>query len=167
MSLRLVLGGARSGKSRHALSLVEKLEGPHIFIATAQAFDDEMRDRIERHQQERDAKWKTMEAPLELAKAIDELGPSSVLVDCCTLWLSNVMLAERDIEQEVDMLISSLQASPARTVLVSNEVGSGIVPENRLGRQFRDEQGRLNQRLAEVSDTVELVVAGLPMRLKG
>lgn len=167
MNIYLVLGGARSGKSSRALSLASDFEGPHVFIATAHAFDDEMVDRIEKHQQERDAGWRTVEAPLELAQAVEKAGTSTVLIDCCTLWLSNVMLAERDVENEVNVLIAALRSSPSRIVLVSNEVGSGIVPETKLGREFRDEQGRLNQRLAEISDSVELVVAGLPLQIKG
>ncbi|MEM1053673.1 MAG: bifunctional adenosylcobinamide kinase/adenosylcobinamide-phosphate guanylyltransferase [Pseudomonadota bacterium] len=163
----LFLGGARSGKSRLALAFAEALPGPHIFIATAQAFDSEMKDRIDQHRQERDDRWRTIEAPLELASAVEEAGSSSVLIDCCTLWLSNVMLAERDVGDEVEKLLATIQSSSAQIVLVSNEVGSGIVPGNKLGRDFRDEQGRLNQQLAAMSDRVELVVAGLPLQIKG
>ena len=165
--LSLFLGGARSGKSRLALSLAEALPGPHIFVATAQAFDDEMGERIDRHRRERDDRWRTIEAPLELAGAVEEAGSSSLLIDCCTLWLANIMLAERDIAGEVAKLLLALQSSSAQIVLVSNEVGSGIVPDNKLGRDFRDEQGRLNQELAAIADRVELVVAGIPMRIKG
>ncbi|MEM1051105.1 MAG: bifunctional adenosylcobinamide kinase/adenosylcobinamide-phosphate guanylyltransferase [Pseudomonadota bacterium] len=161
------LGGARSGKSHLALAFAEALPSPHIFVATAQAFDDEMKDRIDRHRQERDDRWHTIEAPLELASAVEEAGSSSVLIDCCTLWLSNVMLAGRDIGDEVEKLLAALQSSSGRIVLVSNEVGSGVVPDNKLGRDFRDEQGRLNQQLAAISDRVELVVAGFPLRIKG
>ncbi len=168
MSLvHLILGGARSGKSRHALSICGRMRGPHKFIATAQAYDDEMTERIRQHREERADFWHTIEAPIELARAITSVNDGTVLVDCCTLWLSNVMLAELDIGREADALVESIARAKANVVLVSNEVGSGIVPENRLGRDFRDEQGRLNQRLAEISDTVELVVAGLPLRLKG
>ncbi|MEM7781093.1 MAG: bifunctional adenosylcobinamide kinase/adenosylcobinamide-phosphate guanylyltransferase [Pseudomonadota bacterium] len=161
------LGGARSGKSRLALASAQSLPGPHVFIATAQAFDDEMRERIDRHRHERDERWRTIEAPLELASAVEEAGSSVVLIDCCTLWLSNVMLAEREVGKEVDRLLAAIQGSSAQIVLVSNEVGSGIVPDNKLGRDFRDEQGRLNQSLAAISERVELVVAGLPLRIKG
>ncbi|MEM6909025.1 MAG: bifunctional adenosylcobinamide kinase/adenosylcobinamide-phosphate guanylyltransferase [Pseudomonadota bacterium] len=163
----LFLGGARSGKSHLALAFAEALPGPHIFLATAQAFDDEMSERIDTHRQERDDRWRTIEAPLELASAVKQAGSSSVLIDCCTLWLSNVMLAERDVGNEVEKLLLALKSSSARIVLVSNEVGSGIVPDNKLGRDFRDEQGRLNQKLAGIADKVELVVAGLPLRIKG
>ncbi|MDJ0977276.1 MAG: bifunctional adenosylcobinamide kinase/adenosylcobinamide-phosphate guanylyltransferase [Erythrobacter sp.] len=165
--MSLFLGGARSGKSRLALASAEALPGPHIFVATAQPFDYEMRERIDKHRQERDDRWRTIEAPLELASAVKEAGCSSVVIDCCTLWLSNVMLAERDVGDEVKKLLSVLQSSSGKIVLVSNEVGSGIVPDNKLGRDFRDEQGRLNQKLAALSDRVDLVVAGLPLRIKG
>ena len=123
--------------------------------------------RIDKHRLERDDRWSTVEALVELASAVEEAGSSSVLIDFCTLWLSNIMLAERDIDSDVETLLSALQSSVARIVLVSNEVGSGIVPDNKLGRDFRDEQGRLNQKLAAISDRVELVVAGLPLRIKG
>ncbi|MEL6529504.1 MAG: bifunctional adenosylcobinamide kinase/adenosylcobinamide-phosphate guanylyltransferase [Pseudomonadota bacterium] len=165
--VNLFLGGARSGKSRLALAFAESLPGPHVFVATAQAFDDEMRERIDTHRLERDDQWRTVEAPIELPEALDQAGSSTVLVDCCTLWLSNVVLAERDIESDVQRLVACLQGRSGQTILVSNEVGSGIVPDNALGRRFRDEQGRLNQRLTAISDRVELVVAGLPLRLKG
>lgn len=168
MTIRqLVLGGARSGKSRHALRLASALPAPHVFVATAQAYDTEMEERIARHRAERDAVWRTIEAPLDLVHAIGAAGAATLLIDCCTLWLSNTMLAGRDVEAAAGEMIDSLARSPANIVLVSNEVGTGIVPETPLGRRFRDEQGRLNQRLAECCDTVELVVAGLPLRLKG
>ena len=166
-SVHLVLGGARSGKSRHALAAGSRLQGPHIFIATAQAYDSEMTERIQKHREERDGHWRTVESPIGLAHTIASLDEGTILIDCCTLWLSNVMLAERDISSETAALIDSITCATADIVLVSNEVGSGIVPETKLGRDFRDEQGRLNQRLAEIADTVELVVAGIPLRLKG
>ena len=166
-SVHLILGGARSGKSRHALGASKRLQGPHRFIATAQAYDSEMKERIQKHREERDGHWRTVESPIELAHTIASLNEGTILIDCCTLWLSNVMLAERDISSETAALIDSITCATADIVLVSNEVGSGIVPETKLGRDFRDEQGRLNQRLAEIADTVELVVAGIPSRLKG
>lgn len=126
-----------------------------------------MEERIAQHREERDLNWQTVEAPLDLPQTIEQARAATLLVDCCTLWLSNVMLAGRDSKAASAELIDSLTRSPARIMLVSNEVGSGIVPETALGRRFRDEQGRLNQRLAEFCDTVELVVAGLPVRLKG
>lgn len=164
----LVLGGARSGKSRTALQLTEASSEKKVFIATAQAYDDEMRERITRHQLERDTSWQTREAPLDLAEAIrTNAGPGrTVLVDCLTLWLSNLMLAERDAERETDILVETVKAAAGPLVLVSNEVGQGIVPATPLGRRFRDEQGRLNQRIAEACEAVVFVAAGCPILLK-
>ena len=172
MPLTLVLGGARSGKSRHAQTAAEALaagEGRQaLMIATAQAFDGEMADRIARHQADRGAVWRTLEAPLELSGALAALKPADIsVVDCLTLWLTNIILAERDVEAEADALLASLAACPARLWLVSNEVGGGLVPETPLGRRFRDETGRLHQRIAAVADHVVLIVAGLPLVLKG
>jgi adenosylcobinamide kinase/adenosylcobinamide-phosphate guanylyltransferase len=164
----LVLGGARSGKSRTALHLAESASATRILIATAQAHDDEMRERIAHHRSERDASWQTREAPLDLAEAIRaNAAPGRiVLVDCLTLWLSNIMLDERDAVREVDALIDAVAGTDGPVVLVSNEVGQGIVPATALGRTFRDEQGRLNQRMAEMCDAVVFVAAGCPVLLK-
>lgn len=163
-----MLGGARSGKSRHAQALAEAMGGARVFVATAQAFDDEMCDRIARHQADRDGSWFTVEAPLELPQVIRMQGAGVVvLVDCLTLWLSNLLLADRDLEAASDELIEALTTAEAGIVLVSNEVGFGIVPDNALARRFRDAAGRLNQRVAAACDAVDLVVAGLPLRLKG
>lgn len=159
----LILGGARSGKSRHAESLFPTT--PRRYVATAQPFDDEMRDRIARHQAAR-GQWITREAPLDLADALREHPATPALVDCLTLWLSNLLLADRDSAAEFDALDAALDARAAPTVLVSNEVGLGIVPDNALARRFRDEAGRLHQRLAARAQTVIFVVAGLPMRVK-
>ena len=164
----LVLGGARSGKSRAALQLVEQASSQRIYIATAQAFDDEMRERIALHRLERDRSWQTVDASLDLSQAIQaQTGPDkAVLVDCLTLWLSNIVLAERDPSHETDELIRAVQGVQGPLVLVSNEVGQGIVPSTPLGRFFRDEQGRLNQRIAEACDAVIFVAAGHPILLK-
>lgn len=164
----LVLGGARSGKSRHALTLTESAGSEHIFIATAEALDDEMSQRIQKHEADRGASWKTVEAPLALADAIDETqgSQSAVLVDCLTLWLSNIMLARLNVTAETERLVRSIQTVARPLILVSNEVGMGIVPESTLGRKFRDEQGRLNQEVAKVCDRVDFVAAGLPITLK-
>ncbi len=157
--LTLVLGGARSGKSRHAESLFQR--GPRAYVATAQAFDDEMRARIAAHRADRaDAGWTTIEEPLDLVAALAVDQP--VLVDCLTLWLSNLLLADRPIPS----LDAALAARTHGTVLVSNEVGLGIVPDNALARRFRDEAGRMHQHLATLADSVTLVVAGIPMRVK-
>jgi adenosylcobinamide kinase/adenosylcobinamide-phosphate guanylyltransferase len=164
--LTLVLGGARSGKSRHAEALVMALPPPWTYIATAQAFDDEMRARIAEHRRGREAGWRTVEAPLDLAGPLREAaGPA--LVDCLTLWLSNLMLGGHDIAAAEAALDDALAARRAPTVLVSNEVGLGIVPDNALARRFRDDAGRLHQRLAAAADRVVLMVAGLPMIVKG
>lgn len=164
--LTLILGGARSGKSARALALCPP---PRVFIATAEALDAEMADRIARHKAERGADWALVEAPLDLAGAIQaEAAPGrALLVDCLTLWLSNLMHHERDVEAETADLIAMLGEVPGFAVLVSNEVGMGLAPMNALGRAFRDEQGRLNQRVAAAADRVEFVAAGLPLTLKG
>ncbi|KQN92829.1 adenosylcobinamide kinase/adenosylcobinamide phosphate guanyltransferase [Sphingomonas sp. Leaf231] len=163
---RLVLGGARSGKSRHAQALAEAFAPPRVFVATAQAFDAEMVDRIARHCADRDADWRTIEAPLALAEAIASADAPVVLVDCLTLWTSNLLLGDADIDAATDALLAALAITPARIVLVSNEVGWGIVPDNALARRFRDVAGRVNQRVAATVDRVDLIVAGLAMRLK-
>ena len=165
--LTLVLGGARSGKSRHAEALVTAFAPPWIYVATAEPLDDEMRARIAEHRARRAANWRTVEAPRDLAGALAGMrGGSTVLVDCLTLWLSNLMLAGADVEAEIVRLESALTAIAAPVVLVSNEVGFGIVPDNALARRFRDAQGRLNQRMAARADRVVLMVAGLPLVVK-
>lgn len=167
MATTLVLGGARSGKSGLARSRAEARPGPLTMIVTAEAFDDEMTARIQRHRAERDGRWTTVEAPLELAAAVQALAPGDVaVVDCLTLWLSNLMAAERDIETARAGLVAAVAACPADLWLVSNEVGWGIVPDNALARRFRDEAGFLHQALARVADEAVLVVAGLPLTLK-
>jgi len=165
--LTLILGGARSGKSRHAEHLICQLPEPWTYIATAQAFDEEMRARIEEHRARRGAGWVTVEAPTGLGDAIrgaDKQAP--LLVDCLTLWLSNIMLAEASVESELSTLEAALDDRTAPSILVSNEVGWGIVPENALARAFRDEAGRIHQRLAARADNVLTMIAGLPMTVK-
>jgi adenosylcobinamide kinase/adenosylcobinamide-phosphate guanylyltransferase len=166
--LTFVIGGARSGKSRHAEELIARADPPWVYVATAQALDDEMRERIDHHRRRRDARWQTIEAPLELPQAIVALGDGGppVLIDCLTLWLSNVLLADADLTTSCDNLIATLAAAPGPVVVVSNEVGLGIVPDTPLGRRFRDAQGRLNQRVAAIADRVVLLAAGLPLTLK-
>ena len=165
--LTLVLGGARSGKSRHAEGLVTALPPPWTYVATAEAGDEEMAARIKSHRERRGAQWRTIEAPRELAKALAACGDGPVLVDCLTLWLSNLMLAEANVEEETAQLEETLAATKGPLVLVANEVGSGIVPSYPLGRRFRDMQGILNQRMAARAERVILMVAGLPLALKG
>jgi adenosylcobinamide kinase/adenosylcobinamide-phosphate guanylyltransferase len=166
--LTLVLGGARSGKSRYAEGLITALPSPWIYVATAQAGDAEMAERIATHRAQREAGWQVIEAPHDLVRALDAAPAGTpVLVDCLTIWLSNRMLAEADVATEIGRLEDALDRRAGPVVLVSNEVGSGIVPDNALARRFRDLQGRLNQRIAARADRVALVVAGLPLMVKG
>lgn len=167
--LTLVLGGARSGKSAHAESLIEATApAVAVYLATGQAFDAEMAERIARHQARRGGRWRTVEEPLDLVGALRRQAATdrAVLVDCLTLWLSNLMLAERNMDAECDGLLAELPRSAGSLVLVSNEVGLGVVPDNALARAFRDHAGMLNQRIAAVADRVIFVAAGLPMVLK-
>jgi adenosylcobinamide kinase/adenosylcobinamide-phosphate guanylyltransferase len=169
--LTLVLGGARSGKSRYAEGLIAALpppwRPPWAYVATAQALDAEMAERIAGHRARRDANWKTIEAPRDLVGALATCGTMPVLIDCLTLWLSNLMLADAAIEAEFARLDTALAAPSSPLVVVANEVGSGIVPDHPLGRRFRDLQGLLNQRIAARADRVILMVAGLPLVVKG
>jgi len=166
--LSLILGGARAGKSRFAEGLCTRSAGELVYIATAEAGDAEMAERIRLHRAARDVRWRTVEEPLDLAgRLIDEAHPGRVvLVDCLTLWLSNLMLAGQDPSTETERLIAALSVLRCPTVLVANEVGLGIVPDNALARAFRDAAGRLNQRVATVAGYVVFVAAGLPMVLK-
>lgn len=169
--LSLVLGGARSGKSRYAESLVAALpppwKAPWNYVATAEPGDAEMAERIAAHRARRGASWRTIEAPRDLAGSLQRAGGAPVLIDCLTLWLSNLMLAGTDIDAEMEGLDRALSAAAMPIVMVANEVGSGIVPDHPLGRRFRDLQGVLNQRIAARADRVVLMVAGLPLALKG
>lgn len=162
----LVLGGARSGKSTYAEALLAGR--PALYLATGQAFDDEMAERIRLHAERRGPDWRTVEEPLDLAEALDRhLDPARpVLVDCLTLWISNLMHAGRDVAAETGRLAEVLAQPAGPVVLVSNEVGMGLVPDNRLARDFRDHQGRVNQRLAQICRRVVFVAAGLPLFLK-
>ena len=165
--LTLVLGGARSGKSRYAESLVTALPAPWIYVATAEARDAEMAERIAAHQARRGAGWRTLETPRDVVGALTAHGTTPLLVDCLTLWLANAVLASADVDAEIERLEAALTQAAAPIVLVANEVGFGIVPDNALGRRFRDLQGLLNQRIAARADRVVLVVAGLPLTMKG
>ena len=188
MRVSLILGGARSGKSARALALATG--APRTFVATAEALDDEMTDRIARHKGERGPDWALVEAPLDLAPVVAAHGRGSMVVDCLTLWLSNLMHDGRDPAEETSILLDALsgvapdkerfvwraqdrgeddewQREPPRVIVVSNEVGLSIAPDNALARRFRDEQGRLNQRIAAAADHVEFIAAGLPLVLKG
>lgn len=166
-SIIYISGGARSGKSSFAQQMAEQLSPRPIYLATAQAFDDEMTDRIMNHQFQRDARWQTHEEPLHLVDALSRYSSGAViLVDCLTLWLSNIMIAKKDVVKEIDRLISCLHTPQATLIFVSNEVGMGIVPDNGLARCFRDAAGRLNQAVAAKSDAAYFLVSGLPLRLK-
>lgn len=169
----LVLGGARSGKSRFAEELIQAFPPPYVYVATAQALDAEMCARVKDHQHRRGPLWQTMEVPLALVELLDDLRGQGrpVLVDCLTLWLTNLMLQPPDSNRqpatEIDRLCGAIRAADYPLVLVSNEVGGGIVPENPLARAFRDLAGRTNQQVAIVCVAATLMVAGLPLRLKG
>jgi adenosylcobinamide kinase / adenosylcobinamide-phosphate guanylyltransferase len=164
----LVIGGARSGKSTLAERLTRGTGRTRRYIATAEAWDDEMRARIVAHQRDRGDDWTTVEAPLDLGAALGRVAAGEVvLIDCATLWLTNHMLADHDLDLEAAHLLAALSSCPAPVVIVSNEVGWGIVPDNALARAFRDAQGRLNQQLAVQAGLVIGVMAGLPFVLKG
>jgi adenosylcobinamide kinase/adenosylcobinamide-phosphate guanylyltransferase len=165
--LTLIIGGARSGKSRYGESLITRLPPPWIYVATAQALDAEMAERIAAHRARRGSGWTTVEAPRDLAGALPAHASAPILIDCLTLWLSNLMLADADIGAETERLARALRDRAAPVVMIANEVGFGIVPENVLARRFRDQQGLLNQSIAALADRVVLMVAGLPLSVKG
>ena len=171
--LALILGGARSGKSNYAMQLAAGFPRPRLFVATCEPRDEEMRARIDKHQQERGPEWDTREVCLDLANFLAQppKGYGVILVDCLTMWLTNLMLKEdagaAGIPEECARLTAALAASRTRTILVSNEVGLGIVPDNPMAREFRDQAGWLHQKVAQVADLVVLVTAGLPQAIKG
>jgi len=168
----LVLGGAKSGKSRYALDICNRSGKNRIFLATARAKDQEMKERILRHQAEREPEWLTREEPLKIAAAIREADREDtiILVDCLTLWLSNLFMKYKDDQREIDRAVETLVTQLAdihgSVVLVSNEVGAGIVPDNPLSRRYRDCAGLLNQQVAATADKVVAVIAGIPLALK-
>lgn len=166
--LTLLLGGARSGKSRHALRMAQEGEFERIYVATAWAGDEEMARRIAHHQQERGDKWRLIEEPFALGDVIARQARPGrlLLIDCLTLWLSNLMGAARDVTAETERLVADLEKARGPVILISNEVGLGLVPETPLGRAFRDHQGWLNQQVAAIASTVIFVAAGLPLVLK-
>ncbi len=167
-NLTLVLGGAASGKSAFAEALVQRIGGKQIYLATAQAFDDEMTRKISDHVARRGAGWHTIEAPFDLSDALLARSTEEVvLLDCATLWLTNHLLADHDLAAQQSALIAALHACPCPVVIVSNEVGQGGVPENALARRFQSAQGRLNQALAAQASCAVFVTAGLPQILKG
>lgn len=164
----LVLGGARSGKSRYAENRVRAAAGEPVYIATAQAFDDEMVERITRHRHDRGSGWRTVEAPMDLPRAIEAESGSgtAVLVDCLTLWATNLLLADADVDEATERLLNALRSHAGPIALVSNEIGLGIVPDNALSRRFRDVAGRMNQAVAATVAEVQFIAAGLPLTLK-
>jgi adenosylcobinamide kinase / adenosylcobinamide-phosphate guanylyltransferase len=166
--LMLVLGGARSGKSRYAEQTIEAAAGFGLYLATAEVADADMAARVAEHRARRGPTWSTIEEPLDIAQRIEaETRPDRpILVDCLTLWLSNLMHADRDSDAETERLLAAIAHGRGSVVLVANEVGLGIVPETALGRAFRDQAGRLNQRVAAMAERVVFVAAGLPMLLK-
>ncbi|MFZ5450784.1 MAG: bifunctional adenosylcobinamide kinase/adenosylcobinamide-phosphate guanylyltransferase [Thermodesulfobacteriota bacterium] len=171
--LALVLGGARSGKSSYALSLAESFPLPRLYVATCEPRDEEMQARIDKHQQERGPEWETREVCLDLADFLAQppAGYGVILVDCLTMWLTNLMLKENarsaGIRRECARLAEALAGGSTPTILVSNEVGLGIVPDNPLAREYRDQAGWLHQKVAQVADLVVMMVAGLPLVIKG
>lgn len=166
--LSLILGGAASGKSSWAEGLVMVSGRPRVYLATAQIFDDEMHTKVTQHKRQRGPDWRTIESPLDLGPALGTAKDDEVvLLDCATMWLSNHLLAESDLATAEQDLFAALMACHAPIVVVSNEVGLSVVPENALARRFRDAQGGLNQRLAARADLVVNVIAGLPQLLKG
>ena len=167
-NLTFVLGGAASGKSAFAENLCLRCGLARVYIATSQIYDDEMRAKVDRHKAQRGDDWHTIEEPLLLADHLAGFDANHViLIDCATLWLSNVMLGEHDLAAQTQTLLTAIKAADAPVVIVSNEVGHGIVPDNALARQFRNAQGRLNQDIAAQAAVVVNVIAGLPQVLKG
>lgn len=167
--IRLILGGARSGKSRQAEQLAAASGRDVTYIATAQAYDDEMRERIARHRDDRPAQWLTLEEPLQLAATIlqHQSPDRCLLIDCLTLWVTNQLLDEADMQAERLALCAALENARGEIILVSNETGMGVVPMGELSRRFTDEAGWLNQSIAALADQVLLMVAGIPMVVKG
>lgn len=165
----LVLGGARSGKSRYAQTRAEAFDRDLMFIATAQGFDDEMRDRIARHRDDRGSRWRTVEEPVDLVGAIaaNSNPRTVVLVDCLTLWASNLMLAEHDPEEAARSLADAIRKPSGPLIFVANEVGLGIVPDNAMARRFRDYAGIINQAVAATVSEAVMMFAGIPMVLRG
>jgi len=172
MKLSFITGGARSGKSAFALRVASRIKGKKAYIATAEALDDEMKERIHKHKAERGNDWDTYEAPLGIADTLQDIKGKykTILLDCLTLWLSNTLLTSEQTEESIDAFIDRLNSLNSvdglHLYIVSNEVGMGIVPDNALSRRFRDLAGTLNQRIAALADEVNLVIAGIPVRIK-
>jgi adenosylcobinamide kinase/adenosylcobinamide-phosphate guanylyltransferase len=177
--ITLILGGARSGKSSYAMQLAEATRNPVTFIATAQAYDDEMSARIQKHKAERPASWQTLELPLHIASNVSQIKSEVVILDCVTLWVTNLLMqfVKDDLvdespfmqaaRNETESLLSAIREAGQEWLIVSNEVGLGLVPPYQMGRVYRDVLGWVNQRLAQEADTVFFMVAGIPMTVKG
>lgn len=166
--LTLVLGGAASGKSAYAETLINRSKRHKLYVATAQAFDVEMKDKIQAHQNSRGDDWQTIEAPFDLTKALKQgRQDDAILIDCATLWLTNLIMNDAAIDEEITQFLSGCADAQCPVVVVSNELGQGVVPENALARRFRNAHGRMNQNIAAQADTVVAVMAGLPLALKG
>lgn len=166
--LSLILGGAASGKSSFAEKLVTQTGLPRSYLATAQAFDDDMREKIKLHQQDRGQNWATTEVPIDLPEALEAQPKDNIiLIDCLTLWLTNLMLADHDCDKAAQALFSAIQTRNTPVIAVSNEVGHSVIPETSLGRRFQRLQGRLNAQMAAEADLAVMVIAGLPQVLKG
>lgn len=161
-----ILGGAKSGKSQYAEQLVMQHAAPWIYLATGRAWDEEMRHKISLHQKRRGKGWVTLEEAIDISAVINQLDQQPVLIDCLTLWLTNLMMEEKDIPQETERLVKALAAYQGRVVLVSNEVGQGIVPENPLARRFVNEAGILHQRIAAIAEEFTVMQAGYPLKLR-
>lgn len=166
--ITLITGGAKSGKTSHALSLAEAAGKRRLYLATAQGLDDEMRERIARHKDERAQGWDTIEEPLEISLVLSELDSKydSVLLDCMTLWITNLMCASEDIGAKVSALLGALAEVKAEVIVVTNEVGLGIVPSNKMAREFRDHAGAANKAVAALADKVIMTVSGIPVQIK-
>ncbi len=166
----LIIGGARSGKSSFAMKEASKIKGRKAYIATAEALDEEMKERIEKHKDQRGKDWDTFEEPLRVANVIEKMisGYRVVVIDCLTLWLSNILHRNSNVDKEIENMVNSLRSAThaSRIYVVSNEVGMGIVPDNELARKFRDLAGILNRNVAAISDSVYLITAGIPLKIK-
>ena len=166
--LTLVLGGAASGKSKYAESIIRQSGKNPVYLATSQPFDDEMQAKVTAHRQQRGDGWDTIEEPINISKVLDSVNETqAVLIDCATLWLGNLMHYDHDTDAAFDDLVAACRRCAAPVVIVSNELGMGLVPETSMGRKFRNLHGKMNQQIAAAADTVLFVAAGLPMTLKG
>lgn len=167
----LITGGMRSGKSKEALKISKKFPGPKIFVATAEAFDDGMRERIKRHKEERDKDFETIEEPLYLGKAIQKISSGVVIIDCLTVWTNNLLYHfnndEKTIQIEIESFFKAVESSSLNLIIITNEVGSGVIPVSELSRKFIDRLGRLNQEIASISDEVILMTSGISLTIKG